>query len=109
MQTTIDLNDFRINGEFDFTSRTSGLSVRINSGVVVKASFGKVTIIIPSEIFNISTSFWKEFLGNVILDLRTEEAFWERVNFECLGNYNPKNEITQIVKEFTSLAGFGGK
>jgi hypothetical protein len=61
---------------------------------------------IPAQVYTMSNSFWKELLGNVILDMG-KEKFLQKAEIVSLGRYEPMREVNKVVEEISILVSAG--
>lgn len=109
---SIHLEDFRVIGKDGsiakvFTGRDRGEDVRRASRIdEIEASYEKVIIVIPDNVYSINPSFFEELFINVILKLG-KDKFLDKFHFEVIGNYNyqrPLSEaITRILRKNTAI------
>ena len=104
----INLEDFRAKDKDRiskvFTGRDKGEYVRQKSRIdQLEATYEKVKIIIPDNVYSINPSFFEEFLINVV----SKEKFLEKFEFFSEGDYEyvkPLNQaIDRILKNKTAL------
>lgn len=100
-ENVLDLGLYLADGDYDFSDRTRGIAVRTKSNIdqLIDVS-DMLTIVIPEEVYTMSKAFWKELLSNAILDLGKEQ-FYQKVNFNSKGRYQPERDICEIVNEIS--------
>ena len=59
-------------------------------------SKGKITVIIPDNIYSINPSFFEELFINAVSELG-REGFFEKFEFKCLGDYNYEKTLSESV------------
>lgn len=107
----INLEDFRAKDKDRiskvFTGRDKGEYVRIKSKIdQLEATYDKIKIVIPNNVYSINPSFLEEFLINVVSKLG-KEKFLSKFEFVSEGDYEyfkPLNQaIDRILKNNNAL------
>lgn len=106
-ENTINLEDFRAQGAKVFTGRDRGKKAREDSNINgIEATYEKVYIIIPKNVYSIIPSFFEELFLDVVLKLGREK-FMSKFEFESQGEYKyekPLNEaIERILRKNTAI------
>lgn len=93
----IYLEDFRVKDSKVFIGRDRGEDVRIKSKIDdIEKSYSEINIIIPDNIYSISSSFFEELLRNVVIKLG-KDLFFEKFKFVSLGEYNYTKSLNEAI------------
>lgn len=94
----IDLNEYRTPGSKVFTGRDRGEQDRIASKIdTIERKYDKIKLIIPEDIYSINPSYLEEFLVNVVEQLGSKEAFYNKFIIENPGPYKISRDLTEAI------------
>lgn len=100
-ENIINLEDYRVkDGNIVskvFTGRDRGKLVRERSNIdSIEASYDKVIIIIPNNVYSINPSFFEELFVNVVNKLG-KEGFLAKFEFKSEGDYEYEDQLSEAI------------